>query len=92
MDIRKKTREELYTQVWEMPVIKLSKEYNLSGHEFRKWCDKLKVPLPKGGYWSKKRFGHQLEKEILKDMPPEFEETVLKELQKSSIVENCRIR
>ncbi len=50
-------RAKLYRQVWSKPMSKLSKDYGLSDFGLRKICGKLKVPLPKLGYWSKKKHG-----------------------------------
>ena len=54
-------REQLYKEVWNMPLIKLAPQYNISTEELKKWCDTFLVPLPKVGYWSKVKFGKIVE-------------------------------
>lgn len=51
------TREELYEEVWKTPLLTLSKKYNISDTELRKYCVQLNIPLPKVGHWQKLRFG-----------------------------------
>ena len=48
-------RNVLYDQVWSKAVIHVAKEYGLSDNGLRKICKKLKVPLPKVGYWVKRK-------------------------------------
>jgi hypothetical protein len=45
-------RQELYTKVWETPMIKLCKLYNLSDNGLRKICKKMDIPTPYAGYWA----------------------------------------
>lgn len=59
------TREELYNLVWENPLSKLAKKYNLSDNGLRKVCKKLDIPLPKNGYWQKIQFNKKVIKENL---------------------------
>ena len=59
------TREELYVLVWENPLSKLSKKYNLSDNGLRKVCKKLDIPLPKNGHWQKIQFNKKVIKEKL---------------------------
>lgn len=59
------TREELYNLVWENPLSKLAKKYNLSDNGLRKVCKKLDIPLPKNGYWQKIQFNKKVIKEKL---------------------------
>lgn len=54
------TRDELYKQVWTVPMIQLAKDYGLSDNGLRKICDKLDVPYPPRGYWAKKAAGQQV--------------------------------
>ncbi len=42
-------REELYRQVWTVPMTKLCREYGLSDNGLRKICKALTVPNPAGG-------------------------------------------
>ena len=50
-------REQLYSEVWETPLVKLAAKYNVSAVEIGKVCRKLQVPLPGRGHWAKKEFG-----------------------------------
>lgn len=59
------TREELYNLVWENPLSKLAKKYNLSDNGLRKVCKKLDIPLPKNGHWQKIQFNKKVIKEKL---------------------------
>jgi hypothetical protein len=56
------SREELYNLVWETPLSKLAKKYNLSDNGLRKVCKKLDIPLPKNGYWQKIQFNKKVSK------------------------------
>ncbi len=51
------TREELYSKVWSTPMIILAKDYSISDVALRKICKKLQVPVPKIGYWQRKKSG-----------------------------------
>jgi hypothetical protein len=59
------TRKELYDLVWENPLSKLAKKYNLSDNGLRKVCKKLDIPLPKNGHWQKIQFNKKVIKEKL---------------------------
>ena len=59
------TRQELYDLVWENPLSKLAKKYNLSDNGLRKVCKKLDIPLPKNGYWQKIQYNKKVNKEKL---------------------------
>jgi hypothetical protein len=50
-------REQLYQQVWKIPMTKLAPLYNLSNYELKKICDRYLIPTPKAGYWAKLSFG-----------------------------------
>jgi hypothetical protein len=54
-------REELYREIWNEPMSKLSKKYGVSGVMLGKVCRKLNVPVPGRGYWARKAFGHPVE-------------------------------
>jgi hypothetical protein len=62
------TREELYAQVWQTPMIKLAKQYGISDNGLRKICDKLDVPYPARGYWAKKAAGYKV---LTYKLPPQ---------------------
>jgi hypothetical protein len=59
------TRKELYDLVWENPLSKLAKKYNLSDNGLRKVCKKLDIPLPKNGYWQKIQYNKKVSIEKL---------------------------
>ena len=54
-------REELYAEVWARPLIKVAPKYGISAVALGKVCDKLQMPLPGRGYWTKKEFGKPVE-------------------------------
>ena len=39
-------REQLYEQVWSVPIVKLAEQYGLSDNGLRKVCKRLNVPVP----------------------------------------------
>ena len=47
------TRELLYEQVWSTPMMRLAKDYGVSGNALAKTCHKLGVPVPPRGHWAK---------------------------------------
>ena len=50
-------RKQLYKEVWETPVSKLSESYGISFSQIKKVCDELNIPTPDAGYWTKVRMG-----------------------------------
>ena len=60
-----KTRLELFDLVWQMPIIHLSKQLNVSDVGLRKICVRHDIPLPARGHWTKKDLGQA-------DAPPEL--------------------
>jgi len=54
------TREELYSLVWEMPMMHAASKYGLSGNGLAKICRRLDVPYPSRGWWAKKAAGKKL--------------------------------
>ena len=55
------SREELYAEIWEKPLVKVAAKYNISAVALGKVCRKLQIPLPGRGYWTKKEFGKPVE-------------------------------
>jgi hypothetical protein len=55
-------REELYEQVWSVPIWTLCELYGLSDNGLRKICRRLNVPVPPRGYWAKVEAGHKVRK------------------------------
>jgi hypothetical protein len=50
-------RVELYNEVWDQPLVKLSRKYGISDVRLGKVCRKLRIPLPGRGYWAKRKAG-----------------------------------
>jgi hypothetical protein len=55
-------REQLYSEIWETPLIKLAVKYGISAVALGKVARKLRIPLPGRGYWTKKDFGKPVER------------------------------
>lgn len=51
------TRKELYDLVLKVPLLALSKKYDISDVGLRKVCIRMNIPLPKSGHWQKLRYG-----------------------------------
>jgi hypothetical protein len=66
-------REELYEQVWSIPLSQLCERYGLSDNGLRKVCKRLNVPIPWRGYWAKVEAGHRVKQTPL---PPVAEPRV----------------
>lgn len=64
------TREELYRQVWETPMIRLGEKYGVSGNGLKKICDRLDVPYPPAGYWAKLHAGKSVMAAALPEAKP----------------------
>lgn len=47
------TRKELYRRVWSKPMTAVADEFGLSGNALAKICNRLMVPYPPRGYWTK---------------------------------------
>lgn len=56
------TREDLFKQVWELPMTKVSADYGISDVALKKICDKHRIPVPGRGYWAKKAAGKRVER------------------------------
>lgn len=57
------TREELYEQVWTVPMQRLAERYGISDVALAKTCRKLVIPVPPRGYWRRKE-----ERNVLVDL------------------------
>jgi hypothetical protein len=55
-------RVELYNEVWDRPLVKLSRKYGISDVRLGKVCRKLKIPHPGRGYWAKRKAGILIER------------------------------
>ena len=49
------SREELFRQVWEMPMSRLAEGYGVTGNGLAKICDRLLIPYPPRGYGPRRR-------------------------------------
>lgn len=54
------TRKELYNMVWTQPLTTLAKNFDISDVGLRKICVKMDIPLPKAGYWMKKKYNKKI--------------------------------
>ena len=54
------TREELFEQVWERPMVDVAADYGISDVGLKKICDKHRIPVPGRGYWAKKAAGKKV--------------------------------
>lgn len=63
-------REELYRRVWETPMSRLAKEFDISDVGLAKACRKHAIPLPPVGYWTKLKHGKTIPKPPLTKKGP----------------------
>jgi hypothetical protein len=63
-------REELYEQVWKIPVTQLAKQFGISDVGLAKICKKLNVPRPPIGYWAKVEHGKKVGRPALPPLKP----------------------
>lgn len=78
-------RVELYNEVWDQPLVKLSRKYGISDVRLGKVCRKLKIPHPGRGFWAKRAVGQTVERMPL----PEFKDApVIKRLNRKSKLKN----
>ena len=59
------SREDLYRRVWETPLTKLAKEFDISDVGLAKACRKHDIPTPPVGYWAKVAHGKPVMKPAL---------------------------
>ncbi|MFW2357777.1 hypothetical protein [Hydrogenophaga sp.] len=59
------SREELYRRVWELPVVTLAKEFDISDVGLSKACRANDIPLPPRGHWVKLQHGKTVTKPAL---------------------------
>ncbi|MDI1258269.1 hypothetical protein [Aquabacterium sp.] len=50
-------RSELYAKVWQAPMTRLAKEFDISDVGLAKTCRKNNIPTPRAGYWAKVAHG-----------------------------------
>lgn len=51
------SREELYNQVWERPLMKVAADYNITGTGLKRICERHEIPTPERGHWAKLEHG-----------------------------------
>jgi len=51
------SREDPYEEVWSQPMSILAKNHGISDVGLAKICKRFKIPLPRRGYWQRKRHG-----------------------------------
>jgi len=68
-------REQLYEEVWTTPISRLAPKYGLSDVGLRKICDRLSVPAPPRGYWTRLRHGYDVPRTPLRRLKKGIPET-----------------
>lgn len=63
------SREQLYSEIWELSLSGVSKKYNASYAGLVKLCRENLIPVPPSGYWTCVEFGKPVEKTPLLDFP-----------------------
>ena len=61
-------REELYEQVWTMPITKIAASYGVSDSAIIKMCKKMEIPRPGVGYWTQVQHGRTINKPRLRKL------------------------
>jgi hypothetical protein len=69
-DVVRLTREELYQQVWLVPMRTLAQRFGLSDVGLAKTCKRMVVPVPGRGYWANKAAGKRVKQIPLGALPP----------------------
>lgn len=59
------TREKLYEEIWNEPISRVCKNYNVSDNSLRKKCLALNIPMPDNAYWTNFRLGKLVNKKPL---------------------------
>jgi hypothetical protein len=67
-DDRYWNRDELYKEVWSIPMWTLAKRYGISDVGLAKVCRKLTIPLPGRGYWARKQAGQKVSQDPLPEV------------------------
>ncbi len=55
------TVEELYTLVWQRPILHIAREFGVSNTALSKCCKKYGIPTPGAGHWTKVQLGISIE-------------------------------
>lgn len=64
------SREQLFEEVWETPILHLAEKYAVSGSYLARVCTVLRVPRPPVGYWQKKAVGRAPRRPELPEAQP----------------------
>jgi|SRR5579863_1803856 len=78
-------RVDLYNEVWNQPLVKLSRKYGISDVRLGKVCRRLKIPHPGRGYWAKRKAGIAVQLLPL----PEFKDAPLVRRLKRNMHNSC---
>lgn len=77
------SRKQLYELVWSQPITSLCKAYDITNFGLKRICEKMKIPLPRSGYWGKIKFGKKVSWE---ELPPfEGAESVTFSIKKEGV-------
>lgn len=61
------SREKLYEQVWERPLMKVAVDNNITGTALKKICNRHEIPTPERGYWAKLEYGKPVQHPPLRE-------------------------
>jgi hypothetical protein len=64
------TREKLYEEIWDEPITKVAKRYEISDSFLIRVCKKLNVPRPAKGHWAKLAAGKKSIQALLPKAKP----------------------
>jgi hypothetical protein len=62
-------REDLYKEVWLIPILQLARKYDISDVALAKICKKMCIPRPPRGYWAKRSGGYTVRRIPLPRLP-----------------------
>jgi hypothetical protein len=74
--VKRFTRQQLQSLVWEKPMTKLAADFGLSDVALHKICRRHRVPTPPAGYWAKKAYGKRVTTTALPDPADQTEITI----------------
>ncbi|PRX18507.1 hypothetical protein B0G75_14213 [Paraburkholderia sp. BL18I3N2] len=61
-------RERLYEEIWTVPMKHVGTKYGLTGTEVRRLCDKLQIPVPAQGHWTRVQMGLPIQRQPLQPL------------------------
>lgn len=71
------TRQTLYERVWDRPLSAVARDLSLSSNGLSKICDRLMIPYPGRGHWSKAAAGRAPERPPLPPPPAGIEDPIV---------------